>query len=108
MDQSTVLNSGARSLQKLVSAEYIDAVLYRHNRAVMEIWYLSLALAYVPVIGVSRMEWRLIQSTQSKETRSDVSDEANLQDAEQKEPESKKSGLIQNKPASVDAERAQA
>ena len=87
VDQSTVLKSGATSLQKSIPAEYLDAVLFQYNRAVVKTWYLSLAFACTSIIGVAGMEWKRINAAQSAETKSDISDEVNLQDPEHKDPE---------------------
>lgn len=54
------------------------------------------------------MEWRRIHSAQGKEMKTNASDEANLQDAEQSESKSKESGLTEDKPASIDVEKTQA
>ena len=96
VDQSTVLNSGATSLKKLIPAEYLDSVLFHYNRAVVETWYLSLALACASIIGVAGMEWKRITPAQSAETESDVSGEVNLQDSEQKDSRSEDNAKIPN------------
>ena len=96
VDQSTILKSGATSLQRLIPAEYLDAVLFHYNRAVVETWYLSLALACTSIIGVVGMEWKAIRPAQSAETASDVSDEANLQDPEQKDRKSEENAMTPN------------
>lgn len=85
VDQSTVLNSGATSLQRSIPTEYLDAVLFHYNQAVVKTWYLSLALACASIIGVAGMEWTRINPAQSAGTKSDVGDEAKLQDPEQKD-----------------------
>ena len=85
IDQSTILNSGATSLRGSIPAEYLDAVLFHYNKAVVNTWYLSLALACASIIGVAGMEWKLIKPAQSAKTKSNVSDEVNSQDPEQED-----------------------
>lgn len=85
IDQFTILNSGATSLRGSIPAEYLDAVLFHYNKAVVNTWYLSLALACASIIGVAGMEWKRIEPAQSAKTKSDVSDEVNLQDPEQED-----------------------
>ena len=52
-----MLSSGATSLQQLIPPEYLDIVLSLYNRAVVETWYLSLAMACASIIGVVGIEW---------------------------------------------------
>ncbi|KAL6712840.1 hypothetical protein ACLMJK_009552 [Lecanora helva] len=85
VDQSSVLNSGATSLQKSVPAQYLDAVLLHYNEAVVKTWYLAVALACTSIIGVAGMEWKRIQSTANEKTKSDEDIGAESQGAEDKD-----------------------
>lgn len=96
VDQSTILNSGATSLRESIPAEYLDAVLFHYNKAVVNTWYLSLALACASIIGVAGMEWKRIKPAQSAKRRSDISDEANLQDPEQEDRKSEENTMTLN------------
>ena len=105
VNQSTVLNSGATSLRKSIPAQYLDRVLFHYNRAVVKTWYLSLALACASIIGVAGTEWKRIKPAQNAETKSDVGDEADLQDPEHKNPELKDVDTTQNGSGLIDTEK---
>lgn len=95
VSQSTVLKSGATSLQKSIPAEYLDAVLFHYNQAVVRAWYLGLALACASIVGVAGMEWKRINPAQS-DKNSVHSDEVNLPDLEQKDCKTEDNAMAPN------------
>ncbi|KAH8589458.1 major facilitator superfamily domain-containing protein [Bisporella sp. PMI_857] len=60
IDEDTILNSGATSLQKLVPPEYLDLVLELYNKAVNRTFYLAVALACFSAVGAAGMEWKRV------------------------------------------------
>ena len=105
VDQSTVLNSGATTLQKSIPAEYLDAVLFHYNRAIVETWYLSLAFACASIIGVLGMEWKRINPAQTPEAEPGLSDRPRLQDPEHRDLESEDNTLPPDESRFVDVEK---
>jgi hypothetical protein len=61
IDPFIVLKIGAISLRKKVGPENIAAVLVAYNDALMQAFYVSVAMACLSIIGAVGMEWKSVK-----------------------------------------------
>ncbi|KAI9731552.1 MAG: hypothetical protein M1834_004672 [Cirrosporium novae-zelandiae] len=64
LDKSSILNAGATDLRTLIPAKYLKTVLRVYNDAVIQTWYVALALACLSILGVIGMEWVSVKPEQ--------------------------------------------
>ncbi|CAK5282085.1 unnamed protein product [Mycena citricolor] len=57
VDPHIVLNTGATSLQDRIPPQYIGAVLFEYNAALMAAFQVGLILACISILGSAAMEW---------------------------------------------------
>ncbi|KAJ7764878.1 major facilitator superfamily transporter [Mycena metata] len=56
-----VLNAGATSLRDAVDPQYLSAVISVYNEALVNVFYVSIAMAGLSLAGALAMEWRSIK-----------------------------------------------
>ncbi|KAJ5673614.1 hypothetical protein N7507_002741 [Penicillium longicatenatum] len=61
LDPRVVLKNGALGIQNLVSAEYAAGVKTAYNDAIVDVYYLALALTCLTVVGAVFIEWRSVK-----------------------------------------------
>ncbi|KAJ7764906.1 major facilitator superfamily domain-containing protein [Mycena metata] len=61
VDPSIVLNAGATSLRDAVDPQYLSAVISVYNEALVNVFYVSVAMACLSLAGSLAMEWRSIK-----------------------------------------------
>ncbi|KAL2824593.1 major facilitator superfamily domain-containing protein [Aspergillus cavernicola] len=66
IDKSAVLNAGNREIRNLVPAEDLSTIMDLCNQAIVNTWYLSIALAAALIIGVLGMEWKRVTAAPQK------------------------------------------
>jgi hypothetical protein len=67
LDPRAVLKNGALGIQNLVSAEYAAGVKTAYNDAIVDVYYLALALTCLTVVGAVFIEWRSVKEGAVKE-----------------------------------------
>jgi MFS family permease len=58
---SIVLRTGATEVQNVVPAQYIGRVLVAYNEALVQTWYVAVAMASLSIIGASVLEWKSVK-----------------------------------------------
>jgi hypothetical protein len=66
VDLSSLAQGDAISTRKLASSDQIPAVLSAYNDSLRSVWYLSLGLSCLVLLGSSGMEWKNVKA--EKET----------------------------------------
>jgi hypothetical protein len=66
VDLSSLAQGDAISIRKLASSDQIPAVLSAYNDSLRSVWYLSLGLSCLVLLGSSGMEWKNVKA--EKET----------------------------------------
>ena len=61
VDPKIVLSTGATSLAKAIGAKDLAQVLLAYNSAIMQTWYVSVAMASLTIIGSLLMEWKSVK-----------------------------------------------
>ncbi|KAJ7165618.1 major facilitator superfamily domain-containing protein [Mycena crocata] len=61
VDSAIVLSAGATSLRNLVDPKYLPTVLSVYNQALVSVYYVSLAMACLSIIGSLAIEWRSVK-----------------------------------------------
>lgn len=69
LDPRSVLKNGALGIKNIVSHEYAAGVQTAYNDAIVDVYYLALALTCLTVVGAVCIEWRSV-----KEGTADVND----------------------------------
>ena len=66
-DPRTISDAGATSLQSLVSAAQLPAVLKVYNESMRSIWYLTIGFTFLVFVGSLGKEWKSVKE-EEKET----------------------------------------
>ncbi|KAJ7460118.1 DHA14-like major facilitator [Mycena galericulata] len=61
VDPAIVLSAGATSLKDAVAPEFLDAVLFVYNEALVAAFYVSVAMACLSLAGALVIEWRSVK-----------------------------------------------
>ncbi|KAJ7043819.1 DHA14-like major facilitator [Mycena alexandri] len=61
VDPAIVLNAGATSLRNAVDAQYIPAVISVYNTALVNAFYVSIAMGCLSIVGALGMEWKSVK-----------------------------------------------
>ncbi|KAH8893465.1 MFS transporter [Thozetella sp. PMI_491] len=62
LDAHTIANIGATSLKDMIPVELLDTVILAYNKALMETYYVPMAVAVASIIGVFGMKWEKLPS----------------------------------------------
>ncbi|KAJ6010380.1 hypothetical protein N7451_001792 [Penicillium sp. IBT 35674x] len=69
LDPKTVLNNGALGINNVVPHEYVAGVKSAYNDAIIDVYYLALALTCLTVVWAVFIEWRSVNEEKVEETK---------------------------------------
>jgi hypothetical protein len=61
LDPGIVLQVGATSLKNVIKKQFYNGVQVAYNRAIVQTWYVSVALACMTVVGAAFIEWKSVK-----------------------------------------------
>ncbi|KAI0521401.1 MFS general substrate transporter [Xylaria bambusicola] len=89
VDAAAVINQGATALRKTVTAEQLPTVLVAYNEAIIQTFYVAVAVSALSVFGPVFMDWLSLKQPQAPEQKPNPSaDEASTADGQSAERKS--------------------
>lgn len=64
LNPAIVLSAGATNLQADIASKYYQGVLLAYNSALVDAYYVSVAMASLTIIGAAAMEWKSVKGKQ--------------------------------------------
>lgn len=61
LDADIIMNVGATQLKELVEPEFLDGVQSAYNTALTNMWYASVAMSSLAIIGALGLEWKSVK-----------------------------------------------
>ena len=67
VDPQAVLNGGATELRQLVTGVDLETLLSDYNGAIVDVFYMVIAMAAITIFGAVLVEWRNLRATAAKQ-----------------------------------------
>lgn len=66
LDPAVVLATGATELRKAVQPQFLQAVIFAYNEALIKAFYAAVALSSLTIIGSLGVEWRSVKESEGE------------------------------------------
>lgn len=73
LDPSTILSNGALGIMKTIPEQYVGQVKGVYNDAIVDVYYLALALTCTTVVAALCIEWRSVKEKANRKDQQEIS-----------------------------------